>query len=302
MVQVGVDIGGSHVLACLYDNTTQKLLQDTKCSLHVDPHWEADQVLTTWSTAITNAISHFQGKVNGVGIAIPGPFNYYDGISLITGVNKYEPIYGMNIKKELAVRLKMAESQVRFINDASAFAIAVTKLGKAKGFDRCVAITLGTGLGASFIANQKPVFSDPLVPENGFLYNQYFEGVMADDLFSTRGLINLYHEVSGQRAANALEIFELAKSDERAKETFQLFGRKLGQFLSPFLINFEAEILVLGGNISNAFRYFEDSLREELPISEVHLSGLMDDAALIGGALLLDDEYYEELEDIIKVM
>ncbi|WPR77782.1 ROK family protein [Algoriphagus sp. NG3] len=302
MIQVGVDIGGSHIAACLYDSIGQQLILDSRSTYHVDPNWEAGRILDTWGAAIGTTISCAQNKVAGVGIAIPGPFDYYDGISKITGVNKYECLYDMNIKIELAARLGMPVSQVRFINDASAFAIAVSTIGKAKSFDRCVAITLGTGLGASFILNRKPVFSDSQVPEGGFLYNQLVDGVMADELFSTRGLLHLYHIVSGQRATNALEIYQMAKNESKARETFQLFGQELGRFLGPFIEKFDAEVLVLGGNISNAFEYFKDQLVDELPITEVHLSGLMDHAALIGGALLVDDDYYRELSDLIKEM
>jgi glucokinase len=302
MIQVGVDIGGSHIAACLYDSSGKQLILDSKSTRPVDPNWEAGRILDTWSAAISKTISCAQSKVSGVGIAIPGPFDYYEGISRITGVNKYECLYGMNIKHELAVRLEMPVCRIRFINDASAFAIAVATTGKAKSFDRCLAITLGTGLGASFIVNRKPVFSDPLVPKGGFLYNQLVDGVMADELFSTRGLLDLYHIVSGQRAAHALEIYQLATDDPSARETFQLFGQELGRFLAPFIEQFGAEVLVLGGNISNAFEYFKDQLIAELSITEVYLSGLMDHAALIGGALLVDDEYYGELSELIREM
>lgn len=302
MIQVGVDIGGSHIAACLYDSIGKQLILDSRSTYHVGPNWEAGRILDTWREAISTTISRTQNKVAGVGIAIPGPFDYYEGISRITGVNKYECLYGMNIKNELATRLSMQVSQIRFINDASAFAIAVSTIGKAKSFDRCVAITLGTGLGASFIVNRKPVFSHSQVPKGGFLYNQLVDGIIADDLFSTRGLLHLYHLVSGQQATNALEIYQMAKSDPKARETFQLFGQELGRFLSPFVEKFGAEVLVLGGNISNAFEYFKDQLIAELPIADVYLSGLMDHAALIGGALLVDDEYYGELSDLIKEM
>jgi len=302
MIQVGVDIGGSHIVACLYDSMEQRLILESRSSCHVDPNWEADKVLDTWRAAISKAISWTARKVAGVGIAIPGPFDYYEGISQITGVNKFESLYGLNIKKELATRLEMHISQVRFINDASAFAIAVSTIGKAKSFDRCLVITLGTGLGASFIVNRKPVFSDPQVPEGGFLYNQLVDGVMADELFSTRGLLRLYHSVSGRRAANALEIYEAARTDPQARKAFQLFGQELGRFLAPFMKKFGAEVLILGGNISNAFEFFKNQLIEELPIANVYLSGLMDHAALIGGALLVDDNYYREMSDLIKEM
>jgi glucokinase len=302
MVQVGVDIGGSHIAACLYDSTSQQLILDSKITYQVNPNWDSNQILDTWCSAISKTMTYAKEPVLGVGIAIPGPFNYFEGISLISGVNKYESLFGLNIKHEIAERLGIYTTQVRFINDASAFAIAVSKLGKAKDFNRCVAITLGTGLGASFISNKKPVFSNSKVPAGGFLYNQQHNGVMADELFSTRGLVHLYQKVSGNLAINALEIFELSKHDVLARKTFELFGKELGSFLNPYLETFGAEVLVLGGNISNAFEAFKEPLMSELSIDEVLLSGLMDHAALIGGALLIEDAYYAELYDLIRLM
>jgi len=302
MFQVGVDIGGSHIAACLFDGIHHELVLDSKVACHVDPNWDSALVLDTWCSAISKTIAFAEADIKGIGIAIPGPFNYFEGISLITGVNKYESIYGLNIRNEVAKRLGLHSSQVRFINDASAFAIAVSKVGKAKAFDRCVAITLGTGLGASFIASKKPVFSDSSVPEGGFLYNQLIDGVMADELFSTRGLIQLYKLISGEQVNSVLDIYERIKIDPKALETFEIFGSELGRFMHPYLEKFGAEVLVLGGNISNAFQVFKEPLMTELSIDEVHLSGLMDHAALIGAALLNDDAYYAELSDLIRLM
>ena len=36
-------------------------------------------------------------EVKAIGIAIPGPFDYVNGICLIKGVAKYENLYGFNI-------------------------------------------------------------------------------------------------------------------------------------------------------------------------------------------------------------
>ena len=41
------------------------------------------------------------GNIGGIGIAIPGPFDYGNGISLIKDLEKYESLYGTNIKETL---------------------------------------------------------------------------------------------------------------------------------------------------------------------------------------------------------
>lgn len=60
-----MDIGGSHIAACLYDSMDKELILDSRSTLHVDPNWEARRVLDTWSASISNTISFSQDKVTG---------------------------------------------------------------------------------------------------------------------------------------------------------------------------------------------------------------------------------------------
>ena len=46
-------------------------------------------------------------------------------------------------------------------------------VGMKPKYKKAIAITLGTGLGSSFLLNGKPIIKDKQVPEGGFLYNQY---------------------------------------------------------------------------------------------------------------------------------
>ncbi|AWW32953.1 ROK family protein [Echinicola strongylocentroti] len=302
MLQVGVDIGGSHITACLFDGERQELLLESMTTRHPDPNGTANELIGVWAEAIELAIKQSNAPVRGVGIAVPGPFDYAEGISLVIGVNKFECIYGVNIKEELSQRLKLEKSQIRFVNDASAFGIAVTKVGLGKGANRCVALTLGTGLGSSFLVDGVPVLSGDEVPENGWLYNGEFQGEMADDHFSARGLVGLYKSLGGKEASTALDVFTLAKSDPLAQKTFELFGSRLGSFLDPYIQRFGAQILVLGGNLSRSFALFELDLLKELSIDSVVVSPMLDHAPLIGGAMLFEEEYYGNLAQVINRM
>ncbi|QDH80244.1 ROK family protein [Echinicola soli] len=301
-LQVGVDIGGSHISTCLFDGQRAELLLESMTTRHPDPNGTANELIGVWAEAIECTIKQSNRPIGGIGIAVPGPFDYAQGISLITGVNKFECIYGVNIKEELSHRLKLEKSQIRFVNDAAAFGIAVTKVGLAKNVDRCVALTLGTGLGSSFLVAGVPVISGDEVPENGWLYNGEFQGEMADDHFSARGLVKCYQSLGGREASTALDVFNLAKSDRLAQKAFELFGSRLGSFLDPYIQKFGAHILVLGGNLSRSFPLFEQYLRKELSIDSVVVSAIIDHAPLIGGAMLFEEEYYEDLARVINKM
>lgn len=105
-------------------------------------------------------------QLKGIGFAMPGPFDYVNGICLMRGVSKYENLYGINVGDELCKFLALKSRQdVRFINDVSAFAIGEAKAGKAAGAARSMVITIGTGIGSAFIRNGIPVVSGSSVPE-----------------------------------------------------------------------------------------------------------------------------------------
>ncbi|MEH6658990.1 ROK family protein [Leeuwenhoekiella marinoflava] len=303
MFSLGVDIGGSHIACCAFDHTSKKLLKETFSYEKVDPHGAKDEILNTWLLALINSIMLLGKPITGVGLAMPGPFDYYRGISQIKEVDKLQSLYNVNLRSELAQSLNMLPSQIRFINDASAFSIAEASLGKASAYKRIVAITLGTGLGASFAVNGMPVLKDKRVPDSGYLYNQYYKNILADELFSTRGIIEAYREVTGEQITNVKELYDKVAIDNQAKLVFENFGNRLGDFIKPYLEEFGTEALVLGGNISKAFDVFGDSLKTQLPnLDELYVSEFGEEAAIIGGALLLDEEYYDEIEFTLKLM
>ena len=176
-------------------------------------------------------------------------------------------------------------------------------MGEAANFKKSLALTLGTGLGASFTDMAKPIVDSPLVPPRGELYDQRINGEMADDVFSTRGLINIYRQTSGKTADNVYMLAQLAKENEaHALQTFDQFGSYLGEFLGPFIRNFGAETLVLGGNISKAFAYFGEGLKKQLPGVYIYVSKYGEDAATLGAVQLMHDEYYQSIADTLKKM
>lgn len=302
MYSIGVDIGGSHITSCMFEHTDKVLLKNSLVSNKVNTRASKNEIIRDWVSTISKTIE-LSGKVaSGIGIAMPGPFKYYEGISLILEVDKLDALYEVNIREELARELKFNSTQIRFINDASAFSIAEALIGPASKYQKAVAITLGTGLGSSFSLNGQPVINAENVPQGGFLYNQSFGNFIADDIFSTRGILNRYKELSGKSIKNVRELSERASEEECAKEVFSWFGRELGKFLAPYLIEFEAEVMVLGGNISKANSFFIQDLKEQIPGTKIYISQFGEEASIIGSALLLEDNFYKKLIPTLKLM
>ena len=118
---------------------------------------------------------------------MPGPFDYVKGICYIKGVAKYENLYGFNITDAISSHLNVPDGfLIRFMNDASSFAVGEAWAGSAIKAVRSLSITLGTGFGSAFISNKIPIVDGPEVPKIGCVYHLPYKDGIADDYFSTR--------------------------------------------------------------------------------------------------------------------
>lgn len=302
MYSIGADIGGSHISCSLFEHSNKVLISESLVFKKINRNAMRDDIISDWADAINLTRKTLKQNIKGVGLAMPGPFDYYNGISLIKGVDKFESLYQVNIREALSDKIKIPPNQIRFINDASAFTIAETSIGEAKNFDRCVGITLGTGFGSCFSDGGQPILKRDDVPQGGFLYDKPFKDKIADEVFSTRGIIRDYFERSGKLCDSVLQVSLNAENENAARETFSEFGKQLGIFLFPYLQTFDAKVIVLGGNICRAYHLFSGTLHQQLPGYKVYVSSLGEKAAMVGAARLLDDNYYQGIENTLKDM
>ena len=102
------------------------------------------------------------------------------------------------------------------------------------------------------------------------------------------------------------EIASAAVSNPLALEVFTEFGTNLGEFLVPVLSRFKAEALVIGGNITGAYHlfgdHFEQSVQRQGIKIRIGLTVLKEDAALIGSARLMDENFYARVRPLLSKM
>ena len=300
-IAIGADIGGSHITCQLFDLEKHRLIENALVRKKVNGHGAADEILNTWAEAIAETCKGFViSDLAGIGFAMPGPFDYPCGIAWFENVGKFENLFGVDVRTEIQNRLQLeAGFQVRFLNDAACFAVGESLQGEASKHRRLLAITLGTGFGTTFIDNHLPVAGKYEIPEDGFLYRVPFKHAVADEYFSTRWFIREYESVTGRKISGVKEIAEEAETNENIAAIFTTFGENLGGFLVLWLTRFEADCLVIGGNISAAYPRFETVLKNEFEKGNlsipVYISTLQEDAALAGSAYLCDSDFYNQL-------
>lgn len=279
---LGVDIGGTHITAALVDQGTGQVLQKSVQRETVDAQLSKTEILAAWTKAIKAVLAYAETKVEHIGMAMPGPFDYENGISLIKAQDKFRALYQVNIKEELAERLELKPFNIRLINDAASFMQGEMYSGAAKGYKNAIGLTLGTGLGSAIAINGQA--------KDAALWNANFLGGIAEDYFSTRWFLGKYKALTGKQMLGVKELSKIADQDPYARQIFNEFGRGLAHFLADIIKINKAEIVVLGGNIAQAYRLFEPHLTSglhayhiDLPIK---LALLNEHAALIGAASL----------------
>lgn len=292
---IGADIGGSHISAALVDLHSGKMVEGASFKEPVNAAAPANEIITHWAKAIGEAINASDTPVEAIGIAMPGPFDYLNGISYIRGLAKYELLYGLNVRELLKKELNFS-GEIYFENDASCFGIGESWSGEGMGCERIVAITLGTGLGGTFLISNEVQTGGEGVPEGGYIYNLPYKEGMAEDYISTRWLVNSFNAATGNTVSEAKVINDLATNGNAvAQQLFDQMGTSLGEVLAPWLSTFKADRLVIGGNIRKAHAFFLPSLKKKFQehnvSTSIHISTNGEKSAIAGAAYLCKQHF-----------
>jgi glucokinase len=266
-----LEIGGSHVTAAVVtpDDWDVEIVHRAK----LDSQGSTGKILAQ----LTQAADQLP-LANGLAVALPGPFDYETGVAWYRGVDKFDALYGHDLGKSLTDLLKL--ERVEFLNDAEAFAVGEWTAGELRGLDRCVGVTIGTGIGSAFLLDGRAVRDGDTVPPGGELYRTYLDGFPLEDSISARAILRAYRHVTGRQETGVRKIAESARRGEvPAEDVLDTSFRALESALGPWMERFGATRAVLGGSISGAFDIVQDIFR--LPSA---VTADTEHSALVGAA------------------
>lgn len=281
---IGVDIGGSHISAAKIELGRQRADCVDFYESDVDTFGNEESIINSWSKVILKAAG--DSKEFQVGIAMPGPYDYERGISLIKDQGKMASLYQRSVKNLLAERLGIGADQLVFTNDAEAFLIGESFAGAGREFQNSIGITLGTGLGSAI-----KVFE---VVKDAKLWTAPFRDGIAEDYLGTSWFKNYALKQFGISIDGVKDLISKDIDPEISNQIFTRFGRAFGEFLFPYLTRLHSEGVVLGGKISLAADYYLPSTQAYLetmgyPV-RFTISELGEKAALIGACLPFNNE------------
>lgn len=285
---IGVDVGGSHVCSAVIDLAAGQIIgQRIQTDIpHTSP---ADELFAAWADNIAQCLRQAPEPVTRIGMDFPGPFDYVHGISQMD--HKLPHIKGLNVADELRSRIAGGENlKFRFVNDASAFALGECHFGAARGVEKVVVLAIGTGFGSGFVSGGKIVEDGETVPPGGEVWNLPWAGSIADDWFSTRGILARYQTLTGELLEGAKDVADRYATDPAAQDTWHAFGRELAQFTARLIQNFGATTVLLGGNIARSLHLFQPEMDKTYASvglkADIKPCALLSDAAMMGAATL----------------
>ncbi|HEY8081618.1 MAG TPA: ROK family protein [Acidimicrobiales bacterium] len=145
---VGVDVGGSKILAVLVDPATGAVHAEARRASPLDADAPGIVVADTVAGVLDDlaAVSDLDVAALPVGVGVPGMLSF-DGV--VVFAPNLKSMSGADLSTVMRARLGRA---VTLANDADAAAVAEHRFGSARGIDDFVMVTLGTGIGGGVVS------------------------------------------------------------------------------------------------------------------------------------------------------
>ena len=251
---IGVDLGGTNIRAGLVLNN--KIIKKTE--VKTEPNKGKNAVIKNLVKAINSVMTK---DVAGIGIGSPGPLNYKKGI-IINSPNL--PFRNTNLKKILKREFNVP---VLIDNDANCFTLGEALYGNGKKHNCVIGLTIGTGVGGGIVINKKIFHGRMNAGELGHMTIK-FDGRKArshnngdiEEYLSTRGIMRTAKELN---VKTPLEVYNLAlKGNKKAIRVFEKMGFYFGIAVTNFVNIFDPDIIIIGGKISNSWKFFSKSMKK----------------------------------------
>lgn len=263
---IALDVGGTSITAAVVTSDGNFIVSPHKFSAYSNS--DKTTIINNLADIINQMIEaalKLNLNLNGIGIGFPGPFDYENGISLIQNINKFDSIYQVNLTEEL-VKLLRLPLQIRYANDADLYCLGECTFGVGQNHKRIMCICIGTGIGSGFFADGHLVKSGANVPASGWIYPTPYRDGIADEYLSATGIRKMMKRYP--ETAILSDVKELSQTARinmpRAREIFGEVGRILNDIVTPYVLDFQAECLIVGGDVARSFDLFSKPVTSNL--------------------------------------
>ncbi|MCM3478556.1 ROK family protein [Caldibacillus thermoamylovorans] len=226
--------------------------------------------------------------IKGICISTAGQVDSQKG-EIIYASSLIPEYTGMPIKQILEDYFNIP---VEVENDVNCAGLAESWVGKGKNARSMFCLTIGTGIGGSYIIDNK--LHTGYSFSGGEIGYIPIEGSQFQELASTRTLVRRVSELKGipEDEMNGKKIFHLAKQgDEICIQEIKRLVYYLSKGIATITYMMNPEMIVIGGGITNQKEYLYPLIMEELKKdiipsilakTKIEIAGKLNDAGMIG--------------------
>ena len=292
-----MDVGGTFIKSGIM-SADGVLLDGSQQTVPINSDGTKEEICKSLTSAVCQGISlarYYGYSPAGVGICMPGPFNYITGISNM--VHKFAAIKDLPLTDVIKEALDGLDVPIVFGHDVNTQLFGEMCGGNGMGFANVSLVSLGTGLGFAMTAEGNVLMTptgSPLVS----IWNLPYNGGILEDYASKRGFYNTWQMVTGIRPVDEMTVAEMGRlageGDVTALEVFRKVGSFIGLNIKEKIKEYKIECLLFGGQISRSFRFMEEAVRYELrDISDLKINTVSDfsNAAFNGLVEMINNQY-----------
>lgn len=273
------DIGGTHITSAIVNAKDWTILPDTLVRNHVDSSADAKSIFQNWSSTINLCQQKHEVTINQIGIAMPGPFNYEEGISLMKNQDKYDALYKLNVSHGILEGLNNKNCSIKYINDAAAFLQGEVYAQQLQHKPKVLGITLGTGLGSAVWSKGHKAF-------DADLWNTPYKDSIFEEYLVTRWFTNRFEQLSGIKETGLKEIIEKHQETAAFQQLMSEYRIHLIDFLKYFSELHCCKDFIIGGNIAKAWNLIDQG--GIFSVYHITHAQYAEKAALIGAASIFE--------------
>jgi glucokinase len=271
------DAGGTNFVFSAMKGGSE-IIEPVTLPSHAD---NLDRCLGTIRGGFDHMLKNLKEPAVAISFAFPGPTDYPNGV-----IGDLKNLPGFRGGVPLAKILENHYQLPTFINNdgdlyaygeaLGGFLPEVNRMmagaGNPRRFKNLVGLTLGTGFGGGLVSDGRLITGDnSIAGEVWILSNSITPSRNAEEEVSIRAVIRNYHEATGSRVHSGFsprDIFDIASGTlegdrDAAIKAFESMGRHLGDVIAN-LVSLMDGLVVMGGGIAGADRFFMPALMKEL--------------------------------------
>ncbi|HCC51548.1 MAG TPA: sugar kinase [Porphyromonadaceae bacterium] len=239
---VGIDLGGTNIRI---GRVKEGMIVD-KISKPSPSELSLEESLEYLKDAIRDMLTD---EVTGIGIGVPSVLDISRGIVYhVANIPSWKEVHLKDIlQKEFRL-------PVYINNDSNCFALGEKEYGLGRDYKDLIGVTLGTGVGVGVIINHN-LYGGRNTGAGEVGCIPYLDATL-EDYCGSNFFVSHYHTTGKDLADKANE------GDVSALKIWGEFGTHMGKLIQTILYVYDPQLIILGGGIADAYRFFEKKMKE----------------------------------------